>query len=103
MIRQISFDDFPNLNEHYKEQNGLGVYSFYLTKDNEYFLCWKNSCKCCYGERSDVFWILDLSGNILRQETEEFYKSQIKEVKEILKFQIPERLSKNYFRISTQK
>lgn len=103
MIRSIDFNDFPELNEFYKEQNGLGVHSFYLTKDNDYFFCWRNSCKCCYGDRSDIFWILDKSGNIVRQETEDFYLSQIKEVKEILKFQLPERLTKNYFRILTQR
>lgn len=98
MIKNYSFESFPKLNEHFKEQVSLGVYSFYLTKNDEYFLCWRNVCSCCYGDRKSIFWIVDLDGNILRQETEEFYLSEIKTIKEMIKFNIPERITKKYLK-----
>jgi hypothetical protein len=76
----ISQKFFPNLPEYYKEQIAYKVYSFVLTEDNEYFMYWKNTCSCCYGKASDVFWIINESGDVIRIENEDFLsKIQVKE------------------------
>jgi hypothetical protein len=86
MHKIINQTSFTNLPEYYKEQIAYKVYSFVLAEDNEYFMYWKNSCKCCYGDRKDVFWIINENGDLIRTETEEFL-SKIT-VKERLCFEV---------------
>ena len=98
-----TFEDFPKLDEYWKEQVGLGSVSFYLTTDNEFLLAAVRNCKCCYGDLKSSYWILDNEGKIIRAETEEFYQETIinkQNIKSLLKFKIPERLTKNYIHFS---
>lgn len=100
-IKSLDFDNsFKNLNEYWKEQNGLGVISFYETNSGEFFIVHIKNCQCCYGNSKSIFWILDSEGNVIREETEDFYKKEISQIKSIFRFKIPERLTKNYFHFS---
>lgn len=102
-FRTYTFEDFPKLDEYWKEQIGLGVMSFYLTGDDEFFLVHIKNCKCCYGEAQSIYWILNKDGDISRVETEEFYQEMVhkqKNIKSLLKFKIPERITKSYLHFS---
>ena len=98
-FKHYEFSDFPELDEYWKEQIGLSVISFYLTQNDEFFMTHYKKCECCYGKNpKSIFWILDKSGKVIRQENEDFYLQNVKNIKSILKFNIPERLRKNYLK-----
>lgn len=101
-IIQLDFNkDLPKLDKYWKEQIGLGIVSFYETNANEFFMVHIKKCECCYGKNpKSIFFILDKQGTVIRQETEIFYNQEIKNIKNIVKFNIPPEISKDYFYFS---
>ena len=97
MFIQKEWDQMPSLSESQKELISLGSWSLYRI-DGKLLMIIPGGCKCCHGDRETSYWFLKESGEVDSQAPESFYKSG--KVDEIIKFKIPEYLTKNYLKIS---
>lgn len=93
-IIHIDFDIMPDLNDFWKEQIGLGFGSLYLLKDNNYLMIQGSKCSCC-NPNGQTIWKLTSTGKHI--ETLESWNDS-DNIVDIYKFNIPERLTKNYFK-----
>lgn len=91
------WEDMPALDEYSKEQISLSAWSLYKI-DGKYLMIIPGGCLCCHGGRQTSYWILNEKGEALERGSEDLYRNG--NVEEIIKFKIPERITKNYLKIS---
>lgn len=100
----ITYDFDKNLlklNEKSKELVSLGQWSLYRIQQDQYLLITDGGCSCCHGDRKRSYYLLDQEGSVIRNETSLFYENLIsnEEVRDIITFSIPDRISQFYLRI----
>jgi hypothetical protein len=94
-VTNYNFEDLmPNLNEFWKEQNGLGSCSIYRIGE-DYYMLYGSSCSAC-NPCGPVIFKLNKNGD-QTDSLQEF--KDYDNVEEIIRFNIPERLSKNYLQV----
>lgn len=98
MFTTLPFDAMPKLNDHAKEFISLGSWSLYR-KEGKLLLVAHGGCACCHGGRPTQYFILDEDGSYKEMSTEEFYRKQDSQI-EIIKFELPERLTRHYIKFS---
>jgi hypothetical protein len=97
MFKTLEWDQMPKLGEIEKEFISLGKYSLYRFEENKYFLIMHGGCPCCHGGRPSSYFILNEEGEYVETSTEQVYKA-LKPL-EIIKFKIPERITRHYYQV----
>ena len=97
-MTNLPFESMPKLNEHAKEFISLGQWSLYR-KEGELLLVVHGGCACCHGGRPSSYYLLNEDGSYKESSTEEFYRKKTEQI-EIIKFILPERLTRHYLKVS---
>lgn len=93
-----TWESFPHLSENIKEFISLGVWSLYRIQD-KLVLVIPGGCQCCHGGRPTRYYLLNEEGLVQDAEREAARLYQQGPVQEIIKFKIPERITRNYLHI----
>lgn len=96
IFKTLPWESMPSLGEAEKEFISLSQWSLYRIQ-GRLLLIIPGGCRCCHGDRETSYIYLDESGKYESYATQEFYKSG--ELEEIIKFEIPSRITDRYFKI----